>query len=133
MIAKLFRPRNIVLLILLLAVAALSYGFAAQLTLTSSETIVGSATTTLTDYNNVVLTWTLGATPNVDPTAQLDFVTNGPYDATEVFLGYSSDNSTWNWITCTDADTNDVWDCAFSGSVAVSSINYVQVVARGAN
>ena len=132
MINKIFRPRNMMLLILLLAVAALSYGFAAQLTLTSSETVVGSASTTLTAYNNVVLTWELGATPNVDPTAHLDFATPG-YNATEVFFGYSSDNSTWNWITCTDADTDDVWDCVFSGSVAVSGINYVQVVARGAN
>jgi hypothetical protein len=132
MINKIIRPRNIVLLVLLLAVAALSYGFAAQLTLSSSETIVGSGSTTLTAYNNVVLTWTLGATPNVDPTAHLDFATPG-YDATEVFLGYSSDNSTWTWITCQDLDTNDVWDCIFSGSVAVSGISYVQVVARGAN
>jgi hypothetical protein len=129
---KIFRPRNLVLLVLLLAVAALSYGFAAQLTLTSSETVVGSGSTALTAYNGVILTWELGGTPNVDPIAHLDFATPG-YDATEAFLGYSSDNSTWAWITCTDGDSNDVWDCAFSGSVAVNGINWVQVVARGAN
>ena len=129
---KLFRPRNLVLLVLLLAVAALSYGFAAQLTLTSSETVVGSGSTTLTAYTGVVLTWELGATPNVGPTAHLDFATPG-YDATEAFLGYSADNATWTWITCTDGDSDDVWDCAFGGAVAVSTINYVEVVARGAN
>ena len=131
MISKLFRPRNIVLLVLLLAVAALSYGFAAQLTLTSSETIVGSASTPLTDYNNVILTWSLGATPNVSPTAHLDFDTNGPYVASEVYLGHSSDNATWNWVTCTDAGGN-VWDCILTG-VSVTNVNYVQVVAAGAN
>jgi hypothetical protein len=131
MLTKLLRPRNIVLLVLLLAVAALSYGFAAQLTINSSETIVGSGSEALTAYD-VDLDWELGATPNVDPIAHLDFAAYG-HDATEVYLGYSADNSTWNWITCTDADTNDVWDCAFSGSVAVDTINYVQAVAAGAN
>lgn len=132
MINKIFRPRNLIILVLLLAVAAISYGFAAQLTLSSSETVVGSGSTTLTAYNGVILTWTLGSPPNVDPVADLDFATNG-YDAYEVYLGYSADNSAWNWITCTDTDTNDVWTCTFSGSVPVSTINYVQVVARGAN
>jgi hypothetical protein len=132
MLTKLFRPRNIVLLVLLLAVAALSYGFAAQLTLTSSETIVGSGSTTLTPYNNVVLTWTLGATPNVSPTAQLDFATPG-YDATQVIIGHKVlVADPWNWITCTDGDADDVWDCAFTG-VAVSDIRIIEVVARGAN
>ena len=129
---KLFRPRNLVLLVLLLAVAALSYGFAAQLTLTSSETVVGSGSTALTDYNGVVLTWELGATPNVDPTAHLDFAPT-THIATEVFLGYSADDSTWSWITCTDGDSDEEWDCVFASSVAVNTINYVQVVARGAN
>jgi hypothetical protein len=131
MLTKLFRPRNIVLLVLLLAVAALSYGFAAQLTLTSSETIVGSTSLTLTDYNNVILTWTLGATPNVSPTAHLDFNTNGPYVASEVYLGHSADDITYNWVTCTDAGGN-IWDCDLTG-VSVTNINYVQVVAAGAN
>lgn len=133
MITKLFRPRNIVLLVLLLAVAALSYGFAAQLTLTSSETVVGSGETSLTAYNNVILTWTLDpVTPNVDPVAQLDFSTPG-HDAYQVYMGHKVlVGDPWTWITCSDGDGDDVWDCNFTG-VAVSDIRFVEVVARGAN
>lgn len=131
MISKLFRPRNIVLLVLLFAVAALSYGFAAQLTLSSPETIVSSGSTTLADYAGVELTWTLdAATPNVGPTARLDF-SDPAHVASEVLLGYSSDNSTWTWITCVDQGGN-LWDCDLAG-VAITAINYVQVVARGDN
>lgn len=134
MFSKIMRPRTLLILILLMAVAALTYGFAATLNLTSNETIVGSGSSTLVDYSADV-DWTLNSSdPSDDPNVEIDFGSNAPV---EVYFGYSSDNTNWTWIDM----VNDTTNCSYSGSVfecdlagaTVINIKYIQVVASGPN
>ena len=132
MFSKIMRPRTLLILILLMAVAALTYGFAAQITLSSSNTVVASQELALTDYT-ATLAWTLnaGADKSVNPTATVTFSSGVP---TNVYVGWS-DGSTWDWTaTCTETSLGSgVWNCPLGATVNVYDVAEVEVVATGPN
>ncbi len=125
MFSRILRPRTIALLIVLLALSALAYGFAAANTV--SATVLGDGQADVTGYT-VSVSWTLDATdPGVDATAVVTFQ---PADTpASAYVGVSDDGgATWTWSDACGIAGN-VATCAFSNTYNVSAINKVRVVA----
>jgi len=129
MFSKLLRPRTLTLIILLIIVAALTFGFAATLTPSSDD--VAAGTSALMNDMAADVTWSLNATtPDTSPVATLSFTTGVPttvyaqvQDNTGTALTLTSGD---DWAACV-LNAGD-WDCTFTG-VSVESIYYIRVAA----
>lgn len=129
MFTKILRPRTLTLIILLIIVAALTFGFAATLTPASDDVAAGTSAI-MTDMAADV-DWTLNTTtPDTSPTATLSFTTGAPttvYAQVQDSLGAALTlSSTLDWAACTASGTD--WDCTFTG-VDVEDIYYIRVAA----
>lgn len=114
MLSKLIRPRTLVLLILLLAVAAMTYGFAATLTVGGNNDIAAGSSNVMSDMEADV-TWVLNSsTPDENPTAQVDFSTGNPSVVWAILLT-TGGVETGSWVSCSDATTH--FNCTFTATV----------------
>ena len=127
MFSKLLRPRSLVLVILLIIIASLTYGFAATLT-TSTDSVAAGTSAKMSDMA-VDVTWTLNSTtPDTSPEASLDFTTGSP---TTVYAQVQDTSGTVltvggaNWVSCTGPNP---FSCTFTG-VNVADIYYIRVSA----
>lgn len=129
MFSKIFRPRNLLLVLLLILVAALTYGFAATLTPSGDDVAAGSSAVMTNMAADV--TWSLNATtPDTGPTATLNFTSGTPttvyaqvQDVSQAALTVTSGDA---WVSCSPSGANFV--CVFPG-VSVASIYYIRIAA----
>ena len=127
MLSNLMRPRTLLLVILLIIVAALTYGFAATLT-ASTDSVAAGTSGAMLDMD-VDVTWTLNATtPDTSPTASLSFTTGSPttvyaqvQDGTNAVLQVGG----VDWVACGGTGP---FTCTFTG-VAVENIYHIRVAA----
>ena len=129
MFSKLLRPRTLVLIILLIIVAALTYGFAATLTPTTSDIAAGTSG----QMNDMTATvaWDLNtSTPDSSPTANLTFTAGTPltgevYAQVQNAAGTVQQVSGADWVACTGSGP---FACVFTG-VSVENIYYIRIAA----
>ena len=135
--SRLYRPRTLALLIILLVLAALSYGFAASNTVTAQN--VGDGSSAAISGFTLSVSWILDSTdPSINPTGCLDFSVGAPNNV-YIQVEDSGNNPLGGgtgWLSCTSALTNCgagiEYECDLSSmasNVNVSAITYVQVVA----
>jgi hypothetical protein len=133
--SRIFRPRTVALLIVLLVIAALSFGFAASINVTAPA--VGEGATTFTDFDADV-DWIFDATdPTTGPSACITF-SNGVTTVSDarmaVLDGASAVLAADGWVTCdvdgTYADCGAAYhaQCDFPNT-DVDTIYGVQIVA----
>ncbi len=139
MLNKLFRPRTIALMILLFALAALTYGFAAGLGVTANNTLgAGQNTTALSDLA-VTVYWELESDlsdgvgdedPSTGPTAQLEFGADAP-SVVWARLGDDTAVTVWTaWVSCTVPGTGAYEaTCNFPDSVDLEDVYFIEIAA----
>lgn len=127
--SKLFRPRTFAFMLILVALAALTYGFAAGNTVNATK--AGDGSTTVSGYT-VDVTWTLNAAnPSQTSSADLDFGADAP-GTVYSRIGVSDTPGTGScaaytygsWINCGSGSTPS---CTYAG--AVIDVCAIQVVA----
>jgi hypothetical protein len=129
MFSKLLRPRTLVLIVLLIIVAALTFGFAATMTPAGDDVAAGTSTKMVDMAADV--NWTLNTTtPDADPTAALTFTAGTPVN---VYAQVQDTNgaaitltSGSTWVACAGGGAN--WTCPFVGA-DVEDIYYIRVAA----
>jgi hypothetical protein len=130
--SRIFRPRTLAIMIVLLVLAALTYGFAAANTVNLNGTVGDGSTTGLTGYT-VDVSWVLNSSnPSTDPTMCLDFTVGSPttvyagaLDNTSALLGSGLVSCTSTLTNCSGVD----YECPLGGGVSVTAVDGAQVVA----
>ena len=117
--SRIFKPRTLVFALVLVVLAALTFGFAAQNTV--ADTKAGFGEGAVSGYS-VAVSWDINdSNPSNATQATLDFGTDSP---SEVWALVGTDNSSpycdttdWSgtWIDCTEGGTTAT--CAYTGSV----------------
>ncbi len=122
-LSRLLKPLNIALVLVVLAVAAGGYAFAATNTVPATQAGAGSNTISGYTISNVVY-----GLDSVNP-SELDSVTfdvaGGTPNTVKVQVV-----STGNWYDCT-AGTAPSWSCTITDTVTVESMDQLSVVATG--
>ena len=107
---KIFRPRNFLVVIMLLVLAAVAYGFAATNTVAASS--AGDGTGTVSGYDITAIHYELDTTDPTDVDA-VEFTMTGAAAAQTVYIQL---NSYAGWFTCTMSGNDATCD---TSSVAV--------------
>ena len=125
---KVFRPRNLGMIVVLLILMAMIYGFAAQNTLTVNP--LGDATATVNGYT-VTVGWdfyTADSDPSTVEDADLTF-TVAPNEA--YIQVYNSNTTSWSaWIDCGADGSSTSLTCALPASFPTEFLTQVRVAAR---
>ena len=121
MLSRIFRPRTLVLAIVLLILAAFSFGFAN--TNTINATYAGDGSAAVSGYT-ITVTWTLDpVTPTEMDSASLAFAVGTPGTVRISLDG----GATWLGAgTCTGANPSI---CTFAAGTLVTGITNIQIVA----
>jgi hypothetical protein len=121
MLSRIFRPRTLVLAIVLLILAAFSFGFAN--TNTINPTYAGDGSVAVSGYT-ITVTWTLDPTdPTEMDSASLAFAAGTPGTVRISLDG----GATWLGAgTCTAANPSV---CTFAAGTLVTGITNIQIVA----
>ena len=118
MFSKLFTPRTLTVAILLFALAAVTFGFAAANIVGATQ--AGDGVGVVSGYT-VTVTWTLDAVnPDEMDSATLTFAAGTPGTV------YASIDGGTSWISCTAGSPST---CTFAAATMVSGIVSIQVVA----
>ncbi|MBN2502984.1 MAG: hypothetical protein JXB38_19550 [Anaerolineales bacterium] len=120
---KAFRPRNFLVVIMLLVLAAVAYGFAATNTVAVSSAGDGAGTVSGYDIDNIH--YTLDAT---DPT-DIDGVSFDMTGASAAQTVYIQMDSYVGWFTCTMSGTSATCDTTSATVPVGTSFTELRVVA----
>jgi hypothetical protein len=126
MLSRMIRPRTLLLLILLLAVAAMTYGFAATLTVGGDKDIAAGSSDVMTNMEADV-TWVLNpTTPDENPVANVAFAPSHTPSEVHAVLLDSSQAPLASWVECTGTGP---FVCTFIGGVEVEDVYYIRIAA----
>lgn len=126
--SKLFNPRKIGLLIIILILSSMIYGFAAANTLTVNP--LGDATGTVSGYTVTVSFdfFTADSDPSDVETASLVFTTAPNKAYTRV---WDNNNSVWSaWVDCGGDGATTTLSCTLPANTLTVDLTQVQVAAR---
>ena len=120
LMSRFFKPRTIGFLLILVVLAALTFGFAAENTVTASK--AGYGETTVSGYT-VTVSWDIDDTnPTLASDCTLDFGADSPTEVWASVYEDTSGSAPWcdastygAWINCVEAGTTAT--CTYTGSV----------------
>jgi len=125
-IIRIFRPRSLFLITLVLLLAAVTYGFAAANTMPAVSN-AGDGSVTVSGYHVSNIHYTLnGGNPRNVSSVSFDLAPDdggGTPTAVQAQIGSSA-----GWSTCS-VTTAPTWNCPASGTVTVLSVDELTVVA----
>jgi hypothetical protein len=126
-VVRIFRPRTLFLITLVLLLAAVTYGFAAANTMpTVSNAGDGSVTVSGYTVSNIHYNLVAGNPRNV-ASVTFDLAPDdggGTPASVQARLGSSA-----GWSACTETATPGTWNCVASGTISVLSVDELTVVA----
>lgn len=125
------KARLFLLTTLLVLLAVLAYGFAAQNTVPTSY--AGDGQAAVSGYHVVNVHYVLDTTTPSQVTGvqfELQDANGNTLTAQSVYAAVSANGSSWTWTAaCQQAANSTVWNCTFGTPQAVQPIAYLRVAA----